>query len=105
MLAILVICIILYYLICYLKHRRKIWSEKGLTDIESYMMDDHEMLRRAATECICNLLQFDDVSVIRVIYHGKIIQNIIFGIPPSRSHFISSVVQTDFITWNETKYV
>lgn len=40
-------------------------SEKGVADIELYMTDDHEMLRRAATECLCNLVLNEEVSDLR----------------------------------------
>lgn len=36
--------------------RTRIMTEKnGFASIENYMFEDHEMLRRAATECMCNL--------------------------------------------------
>ena len=34
----------------------RIIKEKGVPSIESYMYEEHEMLRRAATQCICNLV-------------------------------------------------
>ena len=34
----------------------RIIKEKGVPAIESYMYEEHEMLRRAATQCICNLV-------------------------------------------------
>lgn len=37
------------------KVREHIFSEKGVSKIESYMYEDHVMLRRAATQCITNL--------------------------------------------------
>ena len=39
-------------------------SEHGVTDVESYMIDDHEMLKRAACECMCNLLLNEQVCII-----------------------------------------
>ncbi|XP_043202038.1 protein unc-45 homolog B-like isoform X2 [Amphibalanus amphitrite] len=36
--------------------RKRIIKEKGVPSIESYMYEEHEMLRRAATQCICNLV-------------------------------------------------
>lgn len=42
-------------------HRRRIVTEQGLSQIEYYMFEEHEMLRRAATECISNLVVLDEV--------------------------------------------
>lgn len=42
--------------------RKRILKEGGFTNIEQYMYEDHQMLRRAATECICNMVVQDDVS-------------------------------------------
>ena len=42
--------------------RKRVVSEKGVTEIEQYMIDDHEMLKRAATECMCNLVLNEEVS-------------------------------------------
>ncbi|XP_078488527.1 protein unc-45 homolog B [Ciona intestinalis] len=36
-------------------HRRRIIREKLLSEIESYMLEDHELLRRSATELLCNM--------------------------------------------------
>jgi hypothetical protein len=36
-------------------------KENGYSSIEQYMFDEHPMLRRAATECICNLVQEEEV--------------------------------------------
>lgn len=41
--------------------RNRILKEGGLPKIEHYMYEDHLMLIRAATQCICNLVQSDDV--------------------------------------------
>ncbi|KAJ8711376.1 hypothetical protein PYW07_008618 [Mythimna separata] len=41
--------------------RNRILKEGGLAKIEHYLFEDHEMLLRAATQCICNLLQSEDV--------------------------------------------
>ncbi|ELK25775.1 Protein unc-45 like protein A [Myotis davidii] len=35
--------------------RQKILKEKAVPMIEGYMFEDHELIRRAATECMCNL--------------------------------------------------
>lgn len=37
-------------------------AEKGLSSIEHYMTEDHEMLKRAATECMCNMVMNEEVS-------------------------------------------
>lgn len=41
--------------------RNRILKEGGLAKIEQYMYEDHMMLQRAATQCICNLMQSEDV--------------------------------------------
>ncbi|KAF8781399.1 Protein unc-45 like protein [Argiope bruennichi] len=41
--------------------RSRILKDAGLMKIEEYMYQDHEMLRRAATQCIANLMVSDDV--------------------------------------------
>ncbi|GAB0093021.1 Protein unc-45 homolog B [Sergentomyia squamirostris] len=41
--------------------RQRILNEQGLTRIEMYLMEDHQMLTRAATQCICNLVMSPDV--------------------------------------------
>ncbi|CAD5124204.1 DgyrCDS12504 [Dimorphilus gyrociliatus] len=43
---------------------KRIVSEKGLTYIEHYVYEEHDMLRRAAVECFCNLVQYEDVAKI-----------------------------------------
>lgn len=42
--------------------RKKIVAEKGLASIEHYMTEDHEMLRRAGTECMCNMVMNEQVA-------------------------------------------
>ncbi|XP_051014092.1 protein unc-45 homolog B [Acomys russatus] len=37
------------------KLRQKIFKEKALPDIENYMFENHDQLRQAATECMCNM--------------------------------------------------
>ncbi|CAJ0917196.1 unnamed protein product [Ranitomeya imitator] len=37
------------------RRRQKIIKEKALSDIENYMFENHEQIRQAATECMCNL--------------------------------------------------
>lgn len=41
--------------------RQRILKEQGLSRIEMYLMEDHLMLQRAATQCICNLCMSPDV--------------------------------------------
>lgn len=43
-------------------HRQKIIKEKALPDIENYMFENHEQIRQAATECMCNLVVNKEVS-------------------------------------------
>ncbi|XP_008570846.1 PREDICTED: protein unc-45 homolog B [Galeopterus variegatus] len=35
---------------------QKIFKEKALPDIENYMFENHDQLRQAATECMCNMV-------------------------------------------------
>ncbi|XP_019722623.1 protein unc-45 homolog B [Hippocampus comes] len=44
------------------KLRTKIVKENALPDIESYMFEEHEEIRQAATECMCNLVTCKDVQ-------------------------------------------
>ncbi|XP_041971496.1 protein unc-45 homolog B [Aricia agestis] len=41
--------------------RNRILKEGGLSKIEHYLYEDHLMLQRAAVQCICNLVQSEDV--------------------------------------------
>jgi len=41
--------------------RKRILKEDGFAHIEQYMYEDHPMLRRAATECMCNLVNQEEV--------------------------------------------
>ena len=36
-------------------------KEKGIQYIESLQFEDHELLRRAATECMCNMVMNEEV--------------------------------------------
>ncbi|KAJ2942880.1 hypothetical protein O0L34_g15071 [Tuta absoluta] len=47
--------------------RNRILKEGGLIKIEQYLYEDHLMLQRAATQCICNLVQSEEVIK---IYEG-----------------------------------
>lgn len=41
--------------------RVKIVKEKALPDIENYMFEEHDQIRQAATECMCNLVTCKEV--------------------------------------------
>lgn len=41
--------------------RKKILKESGFSAVEQYMFEEHPMLQRAATECMCNLVVQDEV--------------------------------------------
>ncbi|RMZ96061.1 hypothetical protein BpHYR1_001189 [Brachionus plicatilis] len=41
--------------------RKRIVKEQGISNIEHYVFDEHQDLRRAATECLCNMAQNEDV--------------------------------------------
>lgn len=45
-----------------LSHRKKIIAEKGFASIEQLMFDDHELIKRAATEVMCNLVNCEEVN-------------------------------------------
>ncbi|KAF6273435.1 unc-45 myosin chaperone A [Rhinolophus ferrumequinum] len=42
--------------------RQKILKEKAVPMVEGYMFEEHEMIRRAATECMCNLAMSKEVQ-------------------------------------------
>ncbi|KAB0391360.1 hypothetical protein E2I00_010691 [Balaenoptera physalus] len=44
------------------KLRQKILKEKALPDIENYMFENHDQLRQAATECMCNMVVSKEVQ-------------------------------------------
>ncbi|XP_062855183.1 protein unc-45 homolog B [Trichomycterus rosablanca] len=44
------------------KLRVKILKEKALPEIENYMFEEHEQIRQAATECMCNLVCCKEVQ-------------------------------------------
>ena len=46
----------------YVFSRARIVSERGMPRIENYMYETHEMLKRAAIECMCNMVMNDKVS-------------------------------------------
>ena len=37
-------------------------KERGVVEIESLMFDEHELIKRAATECMCNMILCEEVS-------------------------------------------
>lgn len=41
--------------------RQKILKEKALPMIEGYMFEEHELIRLAATECMCNMAMSKEV--------------------------------------------
>lgn len=43
------------------RRRQKILKEKAVPMVEGYMFEDHELIRRAATECMCNLAMSKEV--------------------------------------------
>ncbi|XP_008072478.1 protein unc-45 homolog B isoform X2 [Carlito syrichta] len=44
------------------KLRQKIFKERALPDIENYMFENHDQLRQAATECMCNMVVNKEVQ-------------------------------------------
>ncbi|KAM8866318.1 protein unc-45 homolog B isoform 1-T1 [Synchiropus picturatus] len=44
------------------KLRVKIIKEKALPEIENYMFEEHDQIRQAATECMCNLVSCKEVQ-------------------------------------------
>ncbi|KAK3558469.1 hypothetical protein QTP86_018124 [Hemibagrus guttatus] len=42
--------------------RQKIIKEKAVPKVEGYMFDDHDLVRAAATECMCNLILSPEVQ-------------------------------------------
>lgn len=43
-----------------------IFKEKALPDIENYMFENHDQLRQAATECMCNMVVNKEVRGLRM---------------------------------------
>ncbi|KAL5014688.1 hypothetical protein ScPMuIL_008958 [Solemya velum] len=48
--------------------RKRIVSERGLPCIEHWMFEEHELIKRAATECMCNMVISEDV---RKLFEGE----------------------------------
>ncbi|XP_055343715.1 protein unc-45 homolog B-like [Paramacrobiotus metropolitanus] len=42
--------------------RQRIVKDGGLAKVEHYLYEEHEMLKRAATECVCNLMLSPDLQ-------------------------------------------
>lgn len=42
--------------------RQKILKERAVPMIEGYMFEEHELIRLAATECMCNMAMSKEVS-------------------------------------------
>jgi len=42
--------------------RERIIAERGIPSIEYYMYEEHEMLKRASIECMCNMVMNEKVS-------------------------------------------
>ncbi len=51
-------------------HRQKIIKEKAVPKIEGYMFEEHDMVRAAATECMCNLALSTEVHHMTVCVFG-----------------------------------
>lgn len=39
-------------------------KEKGFPLIESLMFDEHDLVKRAATECMCNMVLCEEVKIL-----------------------------------------
>jgi hypothetical protein len=52
--------------------RKRILKEGGFSHIEQYLFEEHPMLKRAATECMCNLVVQEEV---REIFQKKLNSN------------------------------
>lgn len=52
--------------LCFPQFRQKIIKERALPEIENYMFENHDQLRQAATECMCNLVVNKEVLILSV---------------------------------------
>ena len=52
--------------------RKRILKEGGFSHIEQYMYEQHPMLRRASTECMCNLVVQEEVSDVQKNFEQRI---------------------------------
>jgi len=48
--------------------RTRIINEKGVSQIQHYCFEEHEEIRRAAVECLCNMLVNEEVSIVEFYY-------------------------------------
>ena len=58
------ICKVSYSTLVLFHFRRHIMKEKGFPLIESLMFDEHDMVKRAATECMCNMVLCEEVTTL-----------------------------------------
>jgi len=49
--------------------RKRILKEGGFSNIEQYIFDEHPMLKRAATECMCNLVVQEEVKIMNFKFY------------------------------------
>ncbi|XP_070534226.1 protein unc-45 homolog B-like [Ptychodera flava] len=42
--------------------RKRIFKEKGVPAVEHYLYEEHEMIQRAAAECVCNLVMSEEIA-------------------------------------------
>lgn len=57
----LLLFVIVANLYAFCPSRVKIVKEKALPEIENYMFEEHDQIRQAATECMCNLVTCKEV--------------------------------------------
>jgi hypothetical protein len=57
-----------YLKILKLINRKSMLKDSGFSCIEQYMFDEDPMLRKAATECICNLVQEEEVILEDILF-------------------------------------
>jgi len=48
-------------LLMFVNCRMRIIKEKGMSQIEHYCFEEHEEIRRAAVECLCNMVVNEEV--------------------------------------------
>ena len=51
-------------LLFFFTFRKRIVNENGVGAIEHYMYEEHELLRPAAVECMCNLVMCEEVRIV-----------------------------------------
>jgi len=62
------VCIIISNVLIYW-FRTRILNEKGMSQIEHYCFEEHEELRRAAVECLCNMVVNEEVTCTDYLLH------------------------------------